>query len=105
MLGLGEKVVARVDPGLDEGVGVLSGNSRVGEEFSDDLAGCRDVVRQHIGRVDRCLGGGDVPVVTAAQLDQPLDHRAEEGTTSARRLDRPKHAQVPVPPCIQRGPR
>jgi hypothetical protein len=96
MLRLSEEVVGGADPGLGEVVGVWSSNSRVGEEFSDDLTGCGDVVRQHIGRMDRCPGGGDVPVVPAARLDQSLDHRPEERTTSARRLDRPKHGQVPV---------
>jgi hypothetical protein len=96
MLGLGKEVVARVDPCLDEVVGVCGGNSCLGEEISDDLAGGRHVVRQHIGRVDRGVGRGDVAAVTAARLDQPLDHWAEERTTSARGLDRPKHAEVPV---------
>lgn len=83
MLGLGKEVVARVDPRLDGVVGVRRGNASVAEEFSDDLTGCHDIVRQHIGRLDRRVGGGDVPTVTVARLDQSLDHGAEERTTSA----------------------
>jgi hypothetical protein len=96
MLRLGQEVVARVDPVPDEVVGVLRSNASVDEEFSDDFAGCGDVVRQYIGRLDRSVGGGDVSTVTAARLDQSLDHWAEERATAARRLDRPKHGQIPV---------